>query len=400
MELREVGRNAVRLDASVKPLANVGAGCLENVEVQVADGAFAFQNRNEVHRRDDCLVANPADKRFGAHKFPGEQVDLGLVEDHEFLVADGIVEFVRNFLLVHRADKHFLGEKDDIACLDGPCGLQRHSSVVQRVVDFDFVFDGVDAHARLDANIQGLGTLAKSHFAVAELGNEFFLMLLLGENEKVVTAESCNDFLIVDELGNLVDVHLEGEVALLAARRLVDVLEILQVNKVGGVICEVSADDLLAEHEDACLVVGPGHGVGNGCLAGISDQVGSSGEDEKVPAEQLHELLFVVGEAVAVYRVGLERKGSLLAGTYGFREVGRGRDGREPGCVVVGREFARNSVGGELAYGDIVNAVDVADVCLEGKVYDVSCHDAEYFICTIDRSKELGPKVKIHIVPQ
>ena len=84
-------------------------------------------------------------------------------------------------------------------------------------MNFDIVFDGVDPHSRLDADVYGLGPLTKRHFAVAESGNELFLAFLLDEREEIVAAESCDEFLFVDELGNFADVHLEGEVALLAA---------------------------------------------------------------------------------------------------------------------------------------------------------------------------------------
>ena len=148
------------------------------------------------------------------------------------------------------------------------------------------------------------------------------------------------------------------------------------------------------------MVEGPGHGVGNGCLAGVPDQVGTTGDDEEVPAEQLHELLFEIGETVTVNRVRLESEGPLLAGAHGFRKIGCRGNCRESVLVVVGGEFSRKSVGGELVDWDVVNAVDVADVCVEGKVGYVSCHDAEYFIYIINGSKKFGPKVKISAIPQ
>ena len=85
------------------------------------------------------------------------------------------MEFAGNFFLMHRADEHVLGKVHDVARFDGPCRLQCCGGVVQHVPDFHLFFDGVDAHACLDANIHGLGALAKGQLADAELGNEAFL---------------------------------------------------------------------------------------------------------------------------------------------------------------------------------------------------------------------------------
>ena len=284
VQFREVRGNALRFQSHVQPLAYIGACGLEHIEVEFADGAFAFQDRNEVHGRHNRLVANPADECFGTAELLGEQVDLGLEEDDEFLVADGVVEFARNFLLVQVADEHFLGEEHDVACLDGARRVHGGTRAGHGIADVGNFVDGVDAHAALDAHVLRLGTLAEHQFAGAELRNETVLVLLFHEHEEVVAAESCDKFVFVDVLQNLADEHSKRHVAHLVAQGLVHVLKILQVDEYRRVVLERIANVLLVEHEDARLVVGAGHRVGDGRLAGVAHEPCASGQYKEVPA--------------------------------------------------------------------------------------------------------------------
>jgi hypothetical protein len=117
-----------------------------------------------------------------------------------------------------------------------------------------------------------------------ELGNETVLVLLFHEHEEVVAAESCDEFVFVDVLQDLADEHSECHVAHLVAQGLVHVLKILQVDEYRRVVLERIANVLLVEHEDARLVVGAGHRVGDGCLAGVAHEPCSSGQNKEVPA--------------------------------------------------------------------------------------------------------------------
>ncbi len=364
VQLREVRRNAYGGNACLEPVADIATGGLENVEVQFADGAFAFQNGNEVHGRDDGLVADPACQGFGAVDLLVVEADLGLVEHDQFAVAHGVVEFSRDFPLVDRLNLHFLGKVHHVAGSDDSGGLHGGCTVVQGVADNDVFFDGVDTHARLEADIHGLGALACGQFANGKLVDKFLVMAFSGQNKEVVAAEAGDQFRVVEELENLFDVHLEGEVAHIVAHGLVDVLEILEVNKVGGVVLEVVANELLGEREDAGQVVCPGHGVRNGGLAGVAHEPCTARKDKEVPAEELDDLPFAVGKGVPLDGVGLEGERSLLAGSHGLGKVRVGGLFGEGLLVVVGGKFSRKPVGGKLANRCVEKAVYIADICI------------------------------------
>ena len=325
MQLGKVRRNADGFDSCLHPIVNVVTGGLENVKVQFADGAFAFQNGNEVHGGHNGLVTDPAHQGFGAVYDFVCQANLGLVEHHQFAVPEGVVELAGDFSLVDRLDLHFLGEEHHVAVLDRSCGHHCRGGVVQGVAYDNVFFDGVDAHTGLNAGFYGFGALAQAQFRIPELFDKFFLAILFGQNEEVVATQSCNQFGFVQEQENLLYEGPKGEVAHLVAHRLINILEVLQVNKEGCIVPEVFSDELLGKGENACLVVGSGHAVGNGDLAGVAHETGAASENKEVPAQQLDELSFVFRKGVAFDRVGLEGERSLLAGGHGFGKIGGSR---------------------------------------------------------------------------
>lgn len=101
----------------VQPAPQIAADAVQHIEIEPADVVSPLQCRDEVDRRDERSLVNPAAEGFRADDFSGVDVDLGLVIDQEFPLFQGVGKPALYF------DFPGLGELELVAVVDDVVGV-------------------------------------------------------------------------------------------------------------------------------------------------------------------------------------------------------------------------------------------------------------------------------------
>ena len=200
-----------------------------DVGVQLGDKAVAFQQRDELSRRDDAPGGMPpADKRLTAHQLAGEHVDLRLHIDTELVVFQTVLHLGEQHVVRLRL-MHLGGvipaHTVHVVVFDGAHRLQR--TVIHGADGNGAVRDGENAEGGRKAHV-----LTK----LAHAGGEPFLGVLhrlraAGQQQrKIIVAKIARHRVIfVDQLHERIRVGVQEPVPLLRAEPLVEQLEMLNV---------------------------------------------------------------------------------------------------------------------------------------------------------------------------
>ena len=130
----EIDRNAQVLLRCASPRCQLPTGREDHPAANIGDSATLLGQRDEFHRRQKTAARMaPADERLDALDFTGVQVQLRLVEEHEFIVGQGLAQILvqlkaHDLTLLHALGIElvgisalFLGAVEGNVCISQQC---------------------------------------------------------------------------------------------------------------------------------------------------------------------------------------------------------------------------------------------------------------------------------------
>ena len=168
---------------------------LKHVEIQRADSLAAFQDGNELPRRNDLPVSEPAAERFCAGKLVIVELGLGLVENLEFLVGDGAREHRFDFPYTGLVPADFIVVEKVILLVNALGELVRCAYPVH---DVGRGFSAVGNHVvtRGGSHSHGIIAAAECYRHAGEIALDIVKIVLPEQYNKVVAADPAYAFLV------------------------------------------------------------------------------------------------------------------------------------------------------------------------------------------------------------
>jgi len=226
-------------DAAGAPLADFLARLVEHPVTDAHDQPRLFQQGDEQRRRNHAVAgAAPAYQRLGAADAPGDDIHLGLEEQHEFLVVDGAPQGVLHVQAGHRLGIHLRREEAEgvaarlLGAVHGRVGILDQGIGIDGIVG---IHGNADAHRHrhfMALQVEGL-----AHRFADLVDHAHGMLRPFGQHQdggKFIAAETADGVAHAQAVDEAAGKLAQQIVADGVAQRVVDILETVDIHEQHG----------------------------------------------------------------------------------------------------------------------------------------------------------------------